>query len=61
VAFLVGSLGDLVLAVIRRDLGVKDRGAFILGRGTLLDLMDRIIFAAPIYYYSILILRRIWS
>ncbi|HEX4925508.1 MAG TPA: phosphatidate cytidylyltransferase, partial [Bdellovibrionales bacterium] len=33
VAFLVGSLGDLLLAVIRRDLGVKDRGAFILGRG----------------------------
>lgn len=61
VAFLVGSLGDLALAVIRRDLGVKDRGAFILGRGTLLDLMDRVIFAAPIYYYSMLILRHVWS
>jgi phosphatidate cytidylyltransferase len=59
VAFLVGSLGDLVLAVIRRDLGVKDRGAFILGRGTLLDLMDRIIFAAPMFYYAIVILRHV--
>jgi phosphatidate cytidylyltransferase len=60
VAFLVGSLGDLVLAMIRRDLGVKDRGAFILGRGTLLDLMDRIIFAAPIYFYSFLLLQHLY-
>jgi len=53
-AALVGSTGDLILAVIRRDLGVKDYGIFILGRGGLLDRMDRLIFVAPIYFYLLL-------
>jgi len=56
VAFVAGSLGDLALAVIRRDLGVKDMGVFIWGRGGLLDLMDRMIFVAPIYYYALIYL-----
>ncbi len=50
-AALVGSTGDIILAVIRRDLGVKDYGIFILGRGGVLDRMDRLIFVAPIYFY----------
>ena len=53
VAALAGSLGDLVLSIIRRDLGIKDVGAFVLGRGDLLNGMDRLIFVAPIYYYAI--------
>jgi phosphatidate cytidylyltransferase len=51
VAALGGSLGDLVLSVIRRDLGIKDVGPFIIGRGDLLTIMDRLIFVAPIFYY----------
>lgn len=51
VAALGGSLGDLVLSVIRRDLGIKDVGPFIIGRGDLLSIMDRMIFVAPIFYY----------
>jgi len=51
-AFAASSLGDLILGVIRRDLGVKDVGLFIWGRGGILDLMDRMIFVAPIYYYA---------
>lgn len=46
-----GSLGDLVLSVIRRDLGIKDVGQFIIGRGDMLTIMDRMIFVAPIFYY----------
>lgn len=46
-----GSLGDLALSVIRRDLGIKDAGQFIIGRGDLLTVMDRMIFVAPIFYY----------
>jgi phosphatidate cytidylyltransferase len=53
VAALGGSLGDLVLSVIRRDLGIKDVGPFIIGRGDLLVIMDRMIFVAPIFYYVI--------
>ncbi|HVK61024.1 MAG TPA: phosphatidate cytidylyltransferase [Bdellovibrionales bacterium] len=51
VAAFGGSLGDLVLSVIRRDLGIKDVGPFIIGRGDLLTIMDRMIFVAPIFYY----------
>ncbi|MES2965974.1 MAG: phosphatidate cytidylyltransferase [Bdellovibrionota bacterium] len=51
VAALGGSLGDLTLSVIRRDLGIKDVGHFIIGRGDWLTIMDRMIFVAPIYYY----------
>jgi len=51
VAALAGSIGDLTLSVIRRDLGIKDVGAFIIGRGDMLTIMDRAIFVAPIFYY----------
>lgn len=51
VAALGGSLGDLTLSVIRRDLGIKDVGPFIIGRGDWLTIMDRMIFVAPIFYY----------
>lgn len=51
VAVLGGSLGDLVLSVIRRDLGIKDVGVFIIGRGDFLSVIDRLIFVAPIFYY----------
>ncbi len=57
VAALGGSLGDLVLSVIRRDLGIKDVGAFIIGRGDWLTIMDRLIFVAPIYYYVMVYLQ----
>lgn len=58
VAALGGSLGDLVLSVIRRDLGIKDVGAFIIGRGDWLTIMDRLIFVAPIYYYVMAYLQK---
>ena len=56
IAVLVGGLGDITLSVFRRDLGVKDVGAFIIGRGGIMDRMDRLIYVAPIYYYSLEIL-----
>lgn len=51
VASLGGMIGDLVMAVVRRDAGVKIVGQFILGRSDILNRMDRLIFVAPIYYY----------
>lgn len=51
VASLGGLLGDLMMTALRRDAGVKDVGPFILGRGDLLQRMDRLIFVAPLYYY----------
>ena len=51
IAGLGGGFGDIVMTVIRRDLGIRDYGVFILGRGDFLDRMDRLIFVCPIYYY----------
>jgi phosphatidate cytidylyltransferase len=51
IAAVGGLFGDLMMTAIRRDAGVKDVGPFILGRGDLLQRMDRLIFVAPIYYY----------
>lgn len=51
VAGVAGLLGDLVLTVCRRDLGIRIMGPFIIGRGDFLSRMDRLIFVAPIYYY----------
>jgi len=51
VASLVGGTGDLVLSIIRRDLGVRDTRAFIMGRGGFLDRLDRMIFVMPVFYF----------
>jgi phosphatidate cytidylyltransferase len=51
IAAMGGGMGDMILTIYRRDLGVKNVGAFIIGRGDFLNLMDRLIFVAPIYYY----------
>ena len=39
------------MTALRKDVGAKDGGLFILGRGDFLQRMDRLIFVAPIYYY----------
>ncbi len=51
IAAIGGGIGDLIMTVVRRDLGIRDYGAFIIGRGDFLQRMDRLIFVAPIYYY----------
>jgi phosphatidate cytidylyltransferase len=56
IASFGGVVGDLVMAVIRRDAGVKIVGPFILGRGDFLQRMDRLIFVAPIYYFVMIAL-----
>lgn len=53
VACFGGVLGDLVMTVVRRDLGIKQVGAFIIGRGDFLRRMDRLIFVAPLYFYAL--------
>lgn len=55
-----GRAGDIVLSVIRRDLGIKDSGVFIIGREDILSRVDKFIFAAPIFYYVFQILENIY-
>lgn len=56
IASIGGFIGDIIMAVIRRDAGIKEVGAFVLGRGDFLHRMDRLIFVAPLYYYAMMYL-----
>jgi phosphatidate cytidylyltransferase len=50
---LMGFFGGLVMSAIKRDLGVKDWGHMIEGHGGVLDRLDSVVFAAPIYFHVI--------
>ncbi len=53
---LFASTGDSVLAVVRRDLGIKVTDSFILGRGDFFSRLDRLVFVAPIAHYVLFLL-----
>ena len=48
---LMGFLGGLVFSAIKRDRGVKDWGRMIEGHGGMLDRLDSVIFAAPVFFH----------
>ncbi len=48
---LMGFFGGLVLSAIKRDRGVKDWGWMIEGHGGVLDRLDSVIFAAPVFFH----------
>lgn len=48
---LLGFLGGLVMSAIKRDRGVKDFGVMIEGHGGIMDRIDSICFAAPVFFH----------
>ncbi len=55
---LMGFLGGLVMSAIKRSMGVKDWGNMISGHGGMLDRMDSLCFAAPIFFH---VVRYYWT
>ncbi len=52
---LVAVLGDLAESILKRSLEAKDSGHVMPGIGGFLDLIDSVIFTAPVFYIYLLI------
>jgi phosphatidate cytidylyltransferase len=48
---IMGFAGGLVMSAIKRDRGIKDFGTMIEGHGGVLDRIDSICFAAPVFFH----------
>lgn len=48
---LMGFFGGLVMSAVKRDRGVKDFGTVIEGHGGILDRIDSVCFAAPVFFH----------
>ena len=50
---VAGIAGDLFESRLKRASGVKDSSALIPGHGGLLDRVDGLLFAAPVYWFAV--------
>jgi len=50
---LCGFLGGLALSAVKRSLGAKDWGDLLAGHGGMLDRVDSVCFAAPVFFHLV--------
>jgi phosphatidate cytidylyltransferase len=48
---VMGFAGAMTMSAIKRDRGVRDYGTLVEGHGGVLDRIDSICFAAPVFYH----------
>ena len=48
---VMGFAGSITMSAIKRDRGVKDYGTLVTGHAGVLDRIDSVCFAAPVFYH----------
>ncbi len=50
---ICGFFGGLSLSAVKRSLGAKDWGRMIAGHGGVMDRIDSVLFAAPVFFHVV--------
>jgi phosphatidate cytidylyltransferase len=50
---VAGFFGGAVMSAVKRDFGVKDFGSLIPGHGGMLDRVDSLCYAAPVFFHCV--------